>query len=451
MLVLIIAVTLFFFLFNLRLVKGDFFEPSVIFSVSFLVQALLSLFALTYLHLKFHSEIVLLLLVSELIFLLFTIFFTSNGNRIYGQQKIENLSSDVDVLKISSWITFVVVVLMVYAIILRRQYLIDFSRAFGMPNSTFSEKIALYDKIVKFDPNRYRSVGLYPSRIYNLLSTVTYAYAYLTGYVVANNFGLKKLPKWIDLIVLILFSYLSYLGGGRSGLFRLATFMLLVFYVVSRKQEGKFFLNFKLFKRLFLGAVVAIILFLASISLFGRTSNYNPLHYLYIYLGAPLYNLDVFIQNHTLPIEQPYWGQQTFNNLYKFIWPRVGLETIPMNLPFVRYNWQYGLGNVYTTYYQFLYDFGFLGVVPLISFIAYYYTGFYHRIKVRPLAAKRIDFRLFIYAYLFNDLIMLIFSNRFYETFLNFGTLRFFILSYVISSLIFERSVRIGKIKIRLL
>lgn len=450
MLVMIIAVMLFFLLFNLKIVKGDIFEPSLVFSATFLVQALLSLLALTYLRLTFHSEVLSILLFSGLIFTLFTIYFKSRNDKLYPLNKTGVVTSQVDYLEISSWVAMIMIGLMLYDVVLRRQFLIDFARALGMSNSTLSEKIALYDKTIKFDPRRYRSVGLNPSRLDNFLNIISYAYTYVIAYIVANNVALKKRPKIVDILTLLVFSYLSYLGGGRSGLFRLATFMMMVFYVVSQKQRGRFNLNYKMLKRVFLGAVLAVVLFLASISLFGRTSTYNPFHYLYIYLGAPLYNLDVFIQTHDIPIQQPFWGQQTFNNLYKFIWPRIGIETIPMDLPFVRYNWQYGLGNVYTTYYQFLYDFGFIGMVPLISFIAWYYTGFYHQIKVKPLVAKRIDFRLFIYAYLFNDLVMLIFSNRFYETLFNFGTLRFFVLSYLISSIIFENSIRIGRIKIRL-
>lgn len=60
------------------------------------------------------------------------------------------------------------------------------------------------------------------------------------------------------------------------------------------------------------------------------------------------------------------------------------------------------------------------------------------------------NYKLFIFSYLFNDLVMLPFSNRFYETVLDAAFLKFLILSWVLVDLLFEHSVVLGKTRIRI-
>ncbi|HFI0335478.1 TPA: O-antigen polymerase, partial [Streptococcus suis] len=136
-------------------------------------------------------------------------------------------------------------------------------------------------------------------------------------------------------------------------------------------------------RKIILFAILLLIIFVASLNLFGRTNNYNGFHYLFIYLGAPLYNLSTFISSTSVPVQQEYFGQQTFISFYNYILPKFGLETITLDIPFVRYNGMYGLGNVYTTFYQFLYDFGAIGVPIFISIIAVYFSNNYFFTKVQ--------------------------------------------------------------------
>ena len=91
-------------------------------------------------------------------------------------------------------------------------------------------------------------------------------------------------------------------------------------------------------------------------------------------------------------------------------------------------------GNVFTTFYMFFYDFTYFGIIPLVSVIALYFVPTYSRILGTEYCEKKylFDYRLFIYAYLFNDVIMLIFSNRFFESVITVGFLRFLITSAIL-------------------
>ena len=240
-----------------------------------------------------------------------------------------------------------------------------------------------------------------------------------------------------------------YFGGSRSTIFRLITFIAVLYYILSLRTGKDVRIAKRLQRKLIFWGVVVLVLFFATLEIFGRSTSTNLFHYLFIYTGAPLYNLDVFIQTYELPINQLYFGQQTFYGIYNFILPRLDLSRYYLELPFVRYSWEYGLGNVYTTFYQFLYDFGYSGIVPLISVIAWYYTGTYTKIR-GVISESVVDFRLLIFAFLFNDLIMLFFSNRFYETIFNFSNLLIFVTIFLFSSIIFERTLNFGRIRIKI-
>lgn len=105
-----------------------------------------------------------------------------------------------------------------------------------------------------------------------------------------------------------------------------------------------------------------------------------------------------------------------------------------LDLPFLKHN---GLntGNVYTTFYQFYYDFGYDGIVPLMAIIALYFSCAYRKIYNNK------PFTIIIYAYLFNDLIMLIFSDRFYETVASIGFVKHLLVTFILYKVLIDKGV----------
>ena len=92
-------------------------------------------------------------------------------------------------------------------------------------------------------------------------------------------------------------------------------------------------------------------------------------------------------------------------------------------------------GNVYTTFYQFYYDFGYDGIVPLMAIIALYFSCAYRKIYNNK------PFTIIIYAYLFNDLIMLIFSDRFYETVASIGFVKHLLVTFILYKVLIDKGV----------
>lgn len=127
--------------------------------------------------------------------------------------------------------------------------------------------------------------------------------------------------------------------------------------------------------------VICILLFY----LIGRTQNDlsldNVMSSLFVYAGAPIFNLDIYLQN---PWKQTHglFGELTFIKLINWIGIKFDISSFiyELDLPFLSYQ-NYALGNVYTTFYAFYYDFQFLGVVFLTLFMAIFSIWLYNKVR----------------------------------------------------------------------
>lgn len=449
MLFLIILTALVSLFINFRIANKDFMNPAVIFSLIFLLQAVMCTLALTYMSLTFHIETVLILAVAFTIFTLFNFYYHSkSSSKKQIAAKIPLKNSELPYINLPTLVSVAFICLLLVVIFLKYQHLTQLANALDHSDYSLSQKISLFDNLVKFDSEHYRKLAILPPRYYNILRITTFAFGYLTLFVIINNFIVSKKIKIEQVITILLMCVSIYLAGSRSPLLRLVTFAVFIYYILYLRKDSSSKIKKQLIKKLLLVGVVTVALFLVTLNLFGRSNNYNLFHYLFIYTGAPLYNLDVFIQTYALPIPQEFFGQQTFFKLYNYIFLKFDSKSLyTLDLPFVRYNIKYGLGNVYTTFYQFIYDFGLIFWIPVFSVIPWFYSTFYYKIQSQFLKNTVIDFRLFLYAYLLNDLCMLFFSNRFYETILNSEDLKILIIVYILSSIILEKSIGIGKYK----
>ncbi|MGT2925078.1 O-antigen polymerase [Streptococcus caviae] len=433
---------------NFKISNKDFMNPAVIFSLIFLAQAVMCVLALTYMRLTFHIETVLILTVAFAIFTLFNFYYSSKKQTA---AKISLKKSELTYINLPTLVSVFFIGLLLVVIFLKYQHLTQLANALDHSDYSLSQKISLFDDISKFRSDYYRELGIIPPRYYNIFKTISFSFGYVTLFVAINNFIACKKIKIEQIITLLLMCIAIYLAGSRSPILRMVTFAVCVYYILYLKKDSSIGIKKQLLQRLLIVGIVTVVLSLVTIGIFGRSSSYNLFHYLFIYTGAPLYNLDVFIQTYALPIPQEYFGQQTFSTLYNYVFAKIGKSDsiYTLDIPFVRYSVKYGLGNVYTTFYQFIYDFGLFFWVPVFTIIPWYYSKFYDKIVNHPVPHSVIDFRLFIYAYLFNDLCMLFFSNRFYEAVLNVTNLEIFIIAYLLSSLIFTRSLGIGKYKLQ--
>lgn len=276
------------------------------------------------------------------------------------------------------------------------KYIKDVVAAFGYSTSSIFDIAGKYHVIALFNYNNFIEKAVSASFIYRHGIVWITAYAYVLLYILINNLAVKKKIEIIQIIYLGIYAFDQMLSGGRTALFRMITAILIITVICFGLNKRRNFTKL-LFK--IVGIIFGIILLLIGINmLLNRTGENSTLNLIlesiYVYIGAPIQNLDTYLQGtrHTPEL----WGSQVFRNIYTYLGGKYGISQYlyQLDLPFLKHN---GLntGNVYTTFYQFYYDFGYDGIVPLMAIIALYFSCAYRKIYNNK------PFTIIIYAYLF--------------------------------------------------
>ena len=86
----------------------------------------------------------------------------------------------------------------------------------------------------------------------------------------------------------------------------------------------------------------------------------------------------------------------------------------PLDLPYQTAN---GLntGNIYTTFYAYIYDFGYIGIIILPFIIGFVSEIIYIKAKNTNLNNEKINLSIILYSYIFYTLAFSFFSNKFFE------------------------------------
>ena len=190
----------------------------------------------------------------------------------------------------------------------------------------------------------------------------------LSAYMIADTYVLKKRIDRMYLII-VLFGIITTASiGGRTQAFNTLFLLLCVIYIAYEKNSSKRGnINYRLIIKIALIFVALLYIFPKTLELLGKTSRVSdPLYYLAFYCGAEIKNLDIFIASGAKGSMNTIFGEHTFNSLIGWIGPYFGLH--PEISIINHYQFVNGLvlGNVYTTFYAYIYDFGYVGMVILV-------------------------------------------------------------------------------------
>ena len=300
----------------------------------------------------------------------------------------------------------------------------------------------LFDAIERFDYlSKFSNLNIGISKVANTLRIVANALTYWYLYILINNIVSSKKIDILSLIIVLLGMLNSMAIGGRNSSINVIIAGVSILFMLLYKSKGH---TLKLSKK----AKVAIVLVPALVlitfprltSLVGREVSTTNTYYLAIYCGAEIKNLDMFLEDYS---KEAYAGKNnmTFISLNNWLGPKLGYtEPYKFDLPFRRVN-EYSLGNVYTTYYAYIYDYGYLGLVALVALMASILQFIYAKSK-RTKLSNSPNIWILIYGYMFSSIVLAFFSNKFYEQ--NFNIT--FIYNIVLW-LIFNKTILLLKIK----
>ncbi len=439
---------------NYVITNGDFLAPSTLFCEMFFLYEMICLIGKSYYKIIIHAETIIVITCGLLIFTVFCAI--SNNRRRFKVGYSTSKFLELHYIAIPDIMIYILIGLQLGTVYFFVQYLHAISNAWGSGGSSLTEMISLYDTMTKFWTATFTKLNVSIPMFYRIFSPITSAAAYIVLYVAVNNFAVCKKIKKSHIIVILLLCILILLNGSRSPILRVVTMiisLLYVFYYKVHKRKNK---GIKAFVKLVSLMLIVAGLMILALFMMGRAANLdNILGYVFTYLGAPIVNLDTFLNKSDIGAINglsTLFGEHTFRGAYNYIGKIFDIESFTNISDINVFTFSTNgieIGNVYTTFYPFIYDFGYIGILPLLSIPAVYYCFTYNKV-LRMSERNVFNYKLFIFSYLFNDLVMLPFSNRFYETVLDAAFLKFLILSWVLVDLLFEHSVVLGKTRIRI-
>ena len=418
---------------NFLIVKFDYMHPAVLFTIPFFVFSVMCAIAESTYQIEFHEETLFVVVSSCLILTFFTLI-AQSLYKVISQKQI------LTELKINNTITIFFIIFSILTQLAFVKYIRDISIAYQGYAGNLGEMISLYDVMTKFWTDIFRELDVPIPLLYRIGNPITQGFGYLIVYVFVHNFVATKKINKLHLIIILLLCLNIVLNGSRSPIFRIITMMMILFYILYNKKNGVRKGNIKFLIKSIIIIIFSGIGFVILLNLMGRENDLGLLHYLFIYVGAPLVNLDNYLAVKPDLSQSLIFGEQTFRTLYGYFAKQLGDDSLIFDTidQFTFSNNGIEIGNVYTTFYSFIYDFDYIGFIPLIAIIALYYVFTYQRIK--SIKISSFSLLLFVYTYLFNDLIMLAFSNRFYYTVLDIGFIKIVIFS-LICKVLFLRKV----------
>lgn len=421
---------------NLFISNMDYFNPGVVFNFMFTLFSMMCCIVDAIVGLELDN------LLTVFIILMGSVCFTFINMISKRTSKKAQIDSAMSTIYLRKSYVYIAIAVEILVVLVMYKYVCDFANIYGV-NGTFSEKLSFYDTITKFNTDYKLRMPSYVS-VGNLVGR---ALCYIALYIFINNYVLiKKID--IKMLLVVIIYLVGSLMGGRTEALRIITAALILWYYFFKRKNGWGKDGMKIAIRVGIIAIAIVIGFSLIRGILGRTT-YDPVKVVFGYLGAPLKNFDSFISNPQRSING-IWGAMTFTKFINWIGLKFGISNwvYVSDQPFLYFK-DFRMGNVYTTYYNFYYDFGVLGCFVLISIIAIYYCRIYNKLKCQQHNNKIIDFRLLLYAYLFNDLIMLPFSSRFYETIVNINFIRLTIILYGLIFIINNLTLKNNRIYIR--
>lgn len=275
----------------------------------------------------------------------------------------------------------------------------------------------------------YRQLSMYSDKEISIPGIVIHlrrfciASSFVWIYVFLYNNILKvrqnKLTFILQTINIVLALINSMITGARGEAIMLIISGIILYFLLIRYINGKRFrVPLKQITKIIILLIIILVSFKGVGTLLGRiTDSASIFEEISKYLGAMIKNLDTFL-NSRPSLKSNVFGEQTFYVLIDFFNSRIGT---PLNIsyyqPFLKVN-EISLGNVYTCYMPYIYDFGYLGAGIIVSIMSFASQFVYEKTFVSN-AQNRISFQYLIYCYLGYTLVFSFFSERFYWSFIN--------------------------------
>ena len=426
-----------------RSMGKDLISPAFLFTAPFCVAVLCAaLYADKWsLSLSLNTFLVVFIGCLSYILTCILIHYSYGKNKLKRARKVKNESVPI---ASKAWKIIVVILIQVISLLVVIRSMRSSLSRYGISGNL---------NVIMYYYRSYSMFSDYNVGISNLainLRVFSIAVSYMWAYIIANNIAGKfKVRNFLLMLVsYILGIFNSVILGARGEAIQLII-AFVVFYMVFQRKYNNWKVNIKFKHIVLMLAIVAgiLITFKASGDILGRNAvvanTTTAMDEVAKYLGAEIKNLDLFINEYKK--SRQIWGSQTFGVLLNWLDTKYSLGwNIQSMLSFRRVN-GISMGNVYTTFGPFVYDFGYFGgavVMPVIC--ACIVQLLYEKI----LSGK---WKTFNYIIILNSYILFLetfsfFGERLFSSILNLSFYRYLISWWI--AIMFIGGFKIGDKKI---
>lgn len=263
---------------------------------------------------------------------------------------------------------------------------------------------------------------------------------YIWGVLLAYDYNKNKK---INKLLIILFSssvLSSFIAGSRGDAICMLIGFSLVFLIFLREQSGRKKIGVKYFAA-GLG-LLSVIVFLFNVFLTVLkldTGIDSLLEYMSIYSGAPIVNLDSFLQS---DYQKPsIWGYNSFQAIINWAGRKFNISNwiYVRDLPFRQTNGHL-MGNVYTIFFDLTKDFGVIGTMVFMFLGGIILELFYLNACKK---SEYIQTGKLLYMYFAPLIIFGFFANKFFDTLITISTIYFLVVWYITRQILgFEIKVK---------
>ena len=404
--ILILALSMMLFI-SYRIFDKELCSPAILYITPFIAMVVVAFLFQWIWDMKLYFNTVFVILLGTVFFVIGAFI----GKRI----KLPEMGSKCRIDQgrgIENWKYVLFFIISLVSFGWRYKLVIDYGRAHG--GKTISRALVYYNNMLKFTTNEL----LHTPRLVSIGNTIGTAAGFIWACDLANQLVRKdkniiKLILSLSNLVLCIIGSMS--SGARGGAVQIiSAFAIALLVMLYRKGEWKHRIPLKYILMLCIVFLLTAVGFLGTVTLIGRYKVNAYGRYIANYLGAQLYNLNYYLNENFRTSE--IFGQETFRSIIQFFAKIAGVLTYARytsDLPSVLIG-DLSLGNVYTCYYPYIHDFGYMGVMilslifGLISMISYRYA------RKSP-SDNPINLGLVIYGRMSYCLLFSYFSNKFYS------------------------------------
>lgn len=396
------GVLLLFFI-SYELTGKDFFSPSTMLTMVFLFSTTLAMYANIHLQYTLHGKTVIIIISC----LALSILIQHIEHKLYGRKMIRKRRRESDKLSLSFQGIAIVYVSIVGMLM--------FYKIGSISNSTagLSALIANFRLKNATSLNVEYQIPTWLSQLYNLAGAIYYIIIFN---LIFCRRRLLKIEKRLGVSYIVIYFLIGLLTGGRSNVIVFSISILVMFHIVTIKEKGafkKYTINELL--KFFIIVAFILIMFYSAKMIVGRDSGLAFWDYIAFYFGNPIFLFDMYLE--LPPASSNIIGKETFYGLLDGL-RKLGLINIEFYQTHLEYRTYNGvrLGNVYTAFRNYHYDFGYIGIFMLHSVFSIFFAKFYESLKRNYTELKAIVFSMVYYA-----IILYPFSNYLFRRIITLG------------------------------